>query len=145
MEDLRTENTARVLYFALALYMPWILSVRFICWQTCAAVPWGVFRRMLPKSTFVSKRMCGNPCLLPQPPLGYLRWLEQFFYRLMPTHVSFIHVLMCLNCVQNLKGRVHAAFISKDDPEQKSFGAISLRKHVSRWISTARCCIYILY
>lgn len=81
----------------------------------------------------------------PSHPLGYLQLLEQFFYHLMSAHVSFVHVLMCLNYVQNLNKRICAAFLSKDDPEKKSFGAISLCKHIFRLIATARCCMYILY
>lgn len=79
------------------------------------------------------------------PPLGYLQWLELFFYCVMSAHVSFIRILMCLNYVQNLKERVHAVLLSKDDPEKKSFGAMSLCKHVFKLIPTARCYIYILY
>lgn len=66
-ENLRTGNTVRTRYFVFPLFMSRIFSALFICWRPHAAVPRRVFRGMLPKSAFVSKCMCGNPCLLLHP------------------------------------------------------------------------------
>lgn len=142
IKDLRPGNTVRAPYFVCSLCALNFLSHIYLLANSCS------MRSLLKDVAQINTCEQGyvwKSLPLPSPPSGYLQWLEQFFHQLMPAHVSFTHVLMRLKYVQNLKERIYAAFFSKDDPEKKSFGAISLGNNIFRWISTARCCVYILY